>query len=81
MHRTKYKDNPAYADDIVSSAKPIGLQLVLGAGFLGALLIAMSAIEEPMLHRDSYISRPTENGGRFEGLSWLMCMSGEKPTS
>jgi hypothetical protein len=81
MHRTKYGDTPAYANEIISSARPVRLQLALGAGFLSALLLATSAIEAPMSRQDSYISQPTENGGTFQSISWLICMSGGKPTS
>jgi hypothetical protein len=81
MHRAKYREIPAYADDIISSARPVKSQLVLGAGFLSVLLIAMSAVEAPMLHQSSYSSQPIEDGGTFQSISWLMCMFGEKPTS
>jgi hypothetical protein len=81
MHRAKNRDIPAYADEIISSARPVRSQLFLGAGFLSTLLLATSAIEAPMLRQKLYISQPTENGGTFQSISWLMCMSGEKPTS
>lgn len=81
MHRAKYRETPAYADDIMSSARPVKSQLVLGAGFLSVLLIAMSAIEAPILRQDIYVGQPAEDGGAIQSISWLMCMFGEKPTS
>ncbi|MPR05516.1 hypothetical protein [Microvirga tunisiensis] len=81
MHRAKYRDIPAYADDVISFAKPVRSQLVLGAGLLSMLMIAMSAVEAPMLHQGTYISQSSEDGGPAQGISWLMCMFGEKPTS
>jgi hypothetical protein len=81
MHRAKYRDIPAYADEIISSAKPVRSQLVLGAGFIGVLLIAMSAIEEPMLRQSAYVSQPAEEGGTAQNISLLMCMFGGKPAS
>ena len=83
MHHMKYRDTPAYADDIANSARPVGSQLVFAAGILSVILIAVSAFEASTLSQDPYlyVGRPTENGGAFEGLSWLMCMSGEKPAS
>ena len=80
MHRTKYGDISAYADEIISSARPVRVQLALGAGFFSALLLATSAIEAPMSRQDSYIIQPKENGGTFQSISWLMGMlAGSQP--
>jgi len=83
MQRMKDKDIPAYADDIAHSARSIGSQLILGAGILSVLLIAVSAVEAPISsqypHMDS--DRATESGRTFQGLSWLTCLFRDEPIS
>jgi hypothetical protein len=69
MHPAKNRDIPAYADEIISSARPDRSQRALGAGFLSALLLATSAIEAPMSRQYFYNSQPTENGGTFQSIS------------
>lgn len=79
MHHFKKDYEASYADDIMSAAQPIGSQLVLGAGFLGVLLIAMSAIEPPAANGQLSTTAPVEGRGTTEDGSWLMCMSEVKP--
>ena len=60
MPHVQHGDTPEYAVEIIEAAKPIGPQLATAAGLLTMLLVAMSAIEAPMLSRNSHVDRAGE---------------------
>jgi len=60
MARVRRKDTPEYVAEVSAGARPIGSQLAIGVGFLTMLLVAMSAVEEPILHQDLHVDRAGE---------------------
>jgi hypothetical protein len=77
MPRLHPGETPEYVSDTIASAKPIGSQLGVTAGLLIMLLIALSAMEAPMLSRDAYVNRAGEAESTSPNASWL-CMIGEQ---
>jgi hypothetical protein len=75
MHHSENDYEANYADDIMSSAQPIGSQLGVGSGFLGVLLITMSAIEAPAAPGPLSTAVPVGGRGTLEDSSWLMRIS------
>jgi hypothetical protein len=81
MLRAKYRDTPSYADDLIVAAGPVRSQLIIGAGFLIGILMAISAVEAPIQHQDSYVGRQTEEKDKFQIMSRSTCMSNNNLTN
>jgi hypothetical protein len=52
MPNVRHRDAPDYAANVMDGAQPIGSQLVVAAGLIIALLVAMSAMDAPMQLHD-----------------------------
>jgi hypothetical protein len=75
MPRFRHADIPEYVSDMIASTQPIGRQLGVAAGLATMLLIAMSAMEAPMLSQDAYADRTREAESSSPNASWLCMIS------
>ncbi len=78
MPSSLHRDNPDYAADVISGAKPIGPQLVVGFVLLTILLTGMSAIDVPMQPRDLYVAGESGTESLPAPEAGLLCSIGDK---
>ena len=81
MPRVRHRDTPEYAVDVIEGAKPISSQLAAAAGLLTMLLVAMSAIEAPVMRQDLAVNGTGAMESPFADEPGLLCSIGGKIVS
>ena len=74
MPRSRHRDHPDYAVAVIDGAKPIGSQLSVAAGILAILLVAMSAVAQPMQPPGVVDGRPEATGSTEPSVAGPLCL-------
>jgi hypothetical protein len=74
----RYLDGPDYTVDVLEGAKPIGSQFAVAAGLLTVLMVAMSAMEEPIRPQYLYATDVSGLEGPSAPALGPPCLIGEK---
>jgi hypothetical protein len=81
MPRVRHRDTPEYAVDVIEGAKPISSQLAAAAGLFTMLLVAISAIEAPVMRQDLAVNGTGAMESPFADEPGLLCSIGGKIVS
>jgi hypothetical protein len=81
MPRLHRADTPEYAVNVIEGARPIGSQLAAAAGILTMLLVAMSAVEDPVHRQDLAINGTSKMENLSSHEPGLLCSVGGKVLS